>query len=123
VHPRIGLQRDAGKGDRTRRNLVGAGIGVMGADDCDFVTTPTQFLIQEPCLKRCTVGVGYPNEIAQDRHAQRPPQTGRQGREGGKVGRGRRGVQTPVSGRKTLPTGPRRGVRRVLDGVSGSRGS
>ena len=59
----------------------GRGVGIVRADDCDFVTTPTQFLIQEPCLKRCTVGVRDSREVAEDGNPQRPPVPRRQRRE------------------------------------------
>ena len=61
--------------------LIRRRIGVVGADDCDFVTTPTQFLVQEPCLKRCTVGVGDSREIAEDGYLERATVAGRQSRE------------------------------------------
>jgi hypothetical protein len=51
------------------------------ADDCDLVTTPTQFLVQEPCLKRCTIGIRDSREITEDGHLQRATVAGREGRE------------------------------------------
>jgi hypothetical protein len=40
VKARVGLQRDAWQRDCARSKLLGRGVGIMGADDCDFVTTP-----------------------------------------------------------------------------------
>jgi hypothetical protein len=45
MQPGIGLQRDAGQLHRARRQLLGRGVGIMGTDDCDFVTTPSQLLV------------------------------------------------------------------------------
>ena len=82
VQARIRLQRYARERDRSRRKLSGLRIRIVGADDCDLMTTPTQFLIQEPCLKDCTVGVRDPREVAQDGDAKRPTLPGRKRREG-----------------------------------------
>ncbi|AKV01569.1 hypothetical protein AKJ09_08232 [Labilithrix luteola] len=71
METRIGLQRHTRKRDRTGRQLLGGRIGVFRPDDCDFMTTPTQFLVQEPCLERCTVGVGNSGEVTEDGHTQR----------------------------------------------------
>jgi hypothetical protein len=46
------------------------------------MTTPTQFLIQEPCLEYRTVGVGDPGEVAKDGHLKGPAVPGRKCREG-----------------------------------------
>jgi alpha-1,6-mannosyltransferase len=42
-------------------------------------------LIQEPCLKDCTVGVRYPGEVAEDGNAKRPTLSSREGCEGRQV--------------------------------------
>src|SRR5581483_2097124 len=44
----------------------------MGADHCDFVTTPPELLVQEPGLERSSVRIGYPQEITEDCDAKGP---------------------------------------------------
>jgi hypothetical protein len=41
------------------------------------MTTPTQFLIQEPCLEYRTIGVGDPREVAKDGYLEWPAVPGR----------------------------------------------
>jgi hypothetical protein len=59
----------------------------MRANYCDFVTTATQFLIQEACLERGAVGIRDPDEVAEDRDSQGATKAGREGRECREVGR------------------------------------
>jgi hypothetical protein len=40
-------------------------------------------LVQEPCLKRCTIGIRDSREITEDGHLQRATVAGREGRERG----------------------------------------
>ncbi len=86
----VRLQRDAWQRHGSRSELLGHGFRIMGTDDCDFVTTPTQFLIQEACLKHCAVGVRDPRKVTENRDAKRPALAGGKSRE-------RRGMR-PVTG-------------------------